>query len=116
MNTISIQMENATKTVNERLENLSFMSTRKRKMLEEIQNRLPDNIVIEDETDFEYTKTEYAAILSWIEYFNQHYKKYGKDKCPEQVFPAVSKRIKLDFGLYIIPDDNGEHVIYITAK
>lgn len=116
MREISIQVGNTGKSVNERLENLSFMSTRKRKMIEEFQNRLLDDIVIDDSTDFEFTKAEYEAILSLIESFNQHYKQYGKEKIPNQICHTVSKRIILDFGLYSIPDDNGEYVIYIKAN
>ena len=116
MRKISIQVGNTGKSVNERLENLSFMSTRKRKMIEEFQNRLLDDIVIDDSTDFEFTKAEYEAILSLIESFNQHYKQYGKEKRPHQHCHTVSKRIILEFGLYSIPDDNGEYVIYIKAN
>lgn len=106
-------MENAAKSVNERLEKLSFMSIRKRKMLEEIQNRLPDNIVIEDETGFDFTEDEFASMLSWIKYFNLHYMKYGMQKYPDIIFPLLSKRMRFDFGLYI-PEDEGKHVIYIS--
>lgn len=88
--------------------------------LKEIQKRLPDEIIIQDETKFEYTEDEYVAILSWLKYFNEHYKVYGKSQLPEILFPIVSKRLRLDFGLYITANDlqinHGKYIIYITQN
>ena len=41
--------------------------------LKQIQKRLPDEIVIFDETNFNFTEDEYISILSWIKYFNYHF-------------------------------------------
>ncbi len=93
---------------------------KKSSYIKEIQKRLPDNILIEDETIFEFTEDEYVSILSWIKFFNEHYKEYGKDKNPSVLFPLISKRLRLDFGLYRFPSDveknYGEHVIYLTEN
>ena len=88
--------------------------------LKEIQKRLPDDIVIQDETTFEFTDDEYVSILSWIKYFKEHYREYGKGKIPTVPFPMISKRLRLDFGLYIRPSDSetnrGKNVIYLSPN
>lgn len=88
--------------------------------LREIQKRMPDDIVIEDETDFEFTEDEYISILSWIKLFNKHYEKHGKDANPDIIFPIISKRLRLDFGLYRFPsdleEDKGKHAVYISPN
>ena len=70
-------------------------------MLKEIQKRLPDDIVLEDNTTFEFTEDEFVVILSWIKYFNHHYQEYGKTQFPKVVLPIISKRLILDLGLYM---------------
>ena len=86
------------------------------KYLKEIQDRLPEDLVIEDETSFEFTEDEFVGILSWIKYFNIHYKENQKSHTPEILFPIVSKRLRLDFGLYITKDNNDKHVLYISPN
>lgn len=44
----------------------------KSRYLQEFQKRLPDDILIEDETNFEVTDDEYVSILSWFKYFKEH--------------------------------------------
>lgn len=88
----------------------------KAKYLKEIQDRLPDDLVIEDQTSYELTEDEFIAILSWLKYFNIHYKGEQKSRTPAILFPIISKRISLDFGLYTTKDDKGKHVIYISAN
>lgn len=86
--------------------------------IKEIQNRLPTDIILEDETTIEFTDDEFVSILSWIKYFKKHYEVYGKDKNTLVQLPVISKRIRLDFGLYRFPSDiennRGKHVIYIS--
>lgn len=113
MREISIQVDEIGNSSKRKCVDIDSMSTQKRKMLEEIQSRLPDNIVIEDETGFDFTEDEFASMLSWIKYFNLHYMKYGMEKYPDIMFPLLSKRMRFDFGLYI-PEDEGKHVIYIS--
>jgi len=88
--------------------------------LKEISKRLPDNIILNDETTFEFTDDEFISILCWIKYFNGHYIEHGKEKHPDVIFPIVSKRLRLDFGLYRFPSDiginRGKHVIYISQN
>ena len=88
--------------------------------LKEIQDRLPEDLIIEDETKYEFTDDEFIGILSWIKYFNIHYKEKGKTDIPEIVFPIISKRLRLDFGLYSTPSDTevtkGKYVIYLSAN
>ena len=88
--------------------------------LKEIQNRLPEKISIYDETTFEFTDDEFVGILCWIKYFNGHFKEYGMETLPKIVFPIISKRLRLDFGLYNIPSeetgDKRGHYIYISAN
>jgi len=81
-----------------------------------IQDRLPDDLIIYDETSYEFTDDEFVAILSWIKYFNVHYEKKDKSTPPDIMFPIISKRLRLDFGLYITADNSGKHVIYISAN
>ncbi len=82
--------------------------------LKQIQNRLPDDIVIVDETVFEFTEDEFIGILSWVKYFNNHYREYRKETIPPMVWNLISKRLRIDFGLYHQPDDQGRFVIYLT--
>jgi hypothetical protein len=93
---------------------------KKEKCLKEIEKRLPEGIVLEDETPFELTDDEFITILSWIKYFNEHYKEYGKEKSPSIKFPIISKRLRLDFGLYQSPSDTeknrGKYVIYLSQN
>ena len=88
--------------------------------LKEIQQRLPHEIIIQDETKFEFTEDEYVVILCWLKYFNEHYKVFGKSKLPAILFPIVSKRLRLDFGLYITANElqinHGKFIIYITQN
>jgi hypothetical protein len=92
----------------------------KKTLIKEIQKRLPEDIIVEDETPFEFTEDEYVSILSWIKYFNGHYSLNGKNQDPILFFPIISKRIRLDFGLYRYPSDtiinNGKYVIYISPN
>lgn len=89
-------------------------------LLKEIQKRLPEDIIVEDETPYEFTEDEYVSILSWIKYFNGHYSLNGKNEHPSVLFPIISKRIRLDFGLYRFPSDTtinkGKYVIYISPN
>lgn len=93
---------------------------KKETCLKAIQKRLPDDLIIQDETTFEFTDDEYVSILSWLKLFNQHYRKHGKSKQPDMLFPIISKRLRLDFGLYWIPNDqqenHGKHIIYISPN
>lgn len=93
---------------------------KKSTLLKEIQKRLPEDIIVEDETPYEFTEDEYVSILSWIKYFNGHYSLHGKNQDPTVFFPIISKRIRLDFGLYRFPSDTeinkGKHVIYISPN
>ena len=81
---------------------------------------MPDDIIAQDETIFEFTEDEFIAILSWLKYFNEHYKVFGKSKLPNILFPLVSTRLRLDFGLYITPNNQqinyGKYIIYITQN
>jgi hypothetical protein len=89
-------------------------------LLKEIQKRLPQDIIVEDETPYDYTEDECVAILSWIKYFDGHYSQHAKDKNPIVTFPVISKRIRLDFGLYRFPCETGvnkgKHVVYISPN
>lgn len=86
--------------------------------LQEIQKRLPDDIVIKNQSVFEFSDDEFIAILSWIKIFNKHYKLYGKTKQFDLIFALISKRLYLDFGLYKVPNDTDENkgafIIYIS--
>jgi len=93
---------------------------KKETLLKEIQKRLPEDIIVEDETPYEFSEDEYVSILSWIKYFNGHYSLHGKDQNPTVIYPIVSKRIRLDFGLYRFPSDStinkNKHIIYISPN
>ena len=86
--------------------------------LKQIQKRLPDDIVIFDETNFNFSEDEYISILSWIKYFNYHYQKFGKNELPIITYPIISRRLRLDFGLYHLPstlkNSLGMNIIYIS--
>lgn len=88
--------------------------------IKEIQNRLPEDIRFVDETNSELTEDEFVSILCWLKYFKQHYNKFGKSKLPEIMFPIISKKIRLDFGLYITRSDcepgKGDYNIYISEN
>jgi len=88
--------------------------------IKEIQKRLPDDIIIQNETSFEFNEDEFVSILSWIKNFNEHYKEYGKREQPNVIFPIISKRLRLDFGLYNFPSDTeinkGKYIIYISEN
>lgn len=90
----------------------------KTKQITEIQKRLPRDIKIVDETQYEFTEDEFLGILSWLKFFNSHYKKFGKTEHPELLFPIISKRIRLDFGVYCVKSEyepsKGNHNIYIS--
>lgn len=92
----------------------------KENYLKKILNRLPDDLIIEDETQFELTEDEFIGILSWIKYFNIHYKDNQKTSLPAIVFPVISKRLRLDFGLYTQKSDtqvnNGKYIIYLSPN
>lgn len=51
---------------------------KKQTILTKIQQRLPDDIIICDETNFDFTDDECISILCWIKYFNYHYAEFGK--------------------------------------
>lgn len=89
---------------------------KKFKYLEEIQKRLPGDLILEDGTNFDFTEDEFIGILSWIKYLNLHYERYGKTKIIEIHTPLISKRIKLDFLYYSKACDNGKYKIYISAN
>ena len=93
---------------------------KKELFLKEIQNRLPEDIIVGDETSFEFTDDEVVGVLSWLKYFNAHYKEYGKTKNPDVMLPIISKRLRLNFEFYRIPCDveknKGKHVIYLSQN
>lgn len=88
--------------------------------LKQFQKRLPDDIKIVDEVPYEFTEDEIVSILCWLKYFNHHYSINGKNEYPQIMFPVVSKRMHLDFGLYIGKSETepfkGQHNIYITEN
>lgn len=91
---------------------------KKKSFLKLLQGKLPEDIIIQDTTDFELTVDECVGTLSWIQYFNDHYKQFKKEKLPAIQNPYISERLKLDFGLYNNPSDtglnNGKHIIYMA--
>lgn len=93
---------------------------KKTSMLKEIQRRLPDDLIIQDETSFEFSDDEYVSMLCWLKYFNEHYKQHGKSEQTTVNFPIISKRLRMDFGLYMVPSEieknRGKHVIYISEN
>lgn len=89
--------------------------------IKEIQKRLPDDIIIQNSSSFEFNEDEFLVILSWIKNFNEHYKQFGKSKHPFIKYPIISKRLRLDFGLYNFPssladESNGKFIIYIASN
>ena len=93
----------------------------KKTQIQRIQKRLPDDIVIIDETQFDvFTEDEFVSILCWLKLFRIHYAEFGKSKLPMMIFPIISKRLRLDFGLYHIPNDRepriGQHNVYLTEN
>ena len=88
--------------------------------LKQIQQRLPDGLIIQDETSFEFSEDEFVGILSWLKYFNDHYNQYHKQVIPGVMNPVVSKRLRLDFGLCNVPSDSesnrGKFVVYISEN
>lgn len=91
---------------------------KKASFLKLVQERLPEDIIIRDETQFEFTEDECVVMLSWIQYFDDHNKVYKKGKLPSIINPYISTRLKLDFSFYRIPCDldidRGKYVIYIV--
>ncbi len=90
----------------------------KSNQIKEIQKRLPDDIKVVDETKYEFTEDEFLSILCWIKFFNHHYDNYGKTHYPFILFPIISKRLRLDFGLYGVRSEceplKGNYNIYIS--
>ncbi|MBE4948031.1 hypothetical protein [Chryseobacterium culicis] len=88
--------------------------------LKEFQKRLPEDIKLIDETSYDFTEDEIVSIFCWLKYFNYHYETNGKKEYPKITFPIVSKRLRLDFGLYIPKNDmepyKGQHNIYISEN
>lgn len=92
---------------------------KKSTQIKEIQKRLPESIYIVDETSFDFTDDEFISILSWIKCFNIHYKNKGKSEAFLVMFPIISKRLRLDFGLYQFPFENnksGKHIICLSTN
>jgi len=91
---------------------------KKSTFLKIVQDKMPDDIIIEDTTSFEFTEDECVGILSWIEFFNCHYSIYNKHTKTKIQRPSVSKRLLLDFGLYNIPCDlennKGKYIVYLA--
>lgn len=85
-----------------------------------VQSKLPEDIIIEDSTNFEFTEDEYIGMLSWIQYFNDHYTEYKKQSKTKIQRPLISKRLQLDFGHYNIPCDlernKGKYIVYIIEN
>lgn len=77
----------------------------KKSIIKHIQNRLPEDIQVIDQTSFEFTDDEFLSILSWIKYFNWHYLIQGKDQSPGISFPVISSRLVLEFDLYRFKSD-----------
>lgn len=92
----------------------------KTKFIKEVQKRLPDDLIVQDETTIEFTDDECISILCWIKFFNTHYEKFGKTDIPDIIFPIISKRLRMDFGLYNIPNPQstnyGKFIIYILQN
>ncbi|WP_035656790.1 hypothetical protein [Flavobacterium seoulense] len=83
-----------------------------------VQERLPEDVIVRDETQFKFSEDECVVMLSWIQYFVDHYTVYKKEKLPSIINPYISVRLKLNFSLYRIPCDQdidrGKYVIYIV--
>lgn len=88
--------------------------------LKEIQKRLPKEINLVDETSFDFNDDEFLCILSWVKFFNSHYDEFEKNQNPTILFPIISTRLRLDFGLYRFKSDcepnKGLHNIYISEN
>lgn len=86
----------------------------------EFEKRLPEGIEIKNERNIDLTGDEFVSILSWLKYFKEHYSNFGKEKNPDIIFPIISKRLRLDFGLYRFPsdqpDEKGLFIIYISVN
>ena len=93
---------------------------KKSTFINEIQTRLPEDIIVYDETNFDFTDDECISILCWIKYFNNHYEEFGKKELPKILFPIVSIRLRLDFGHYHTPcnleKNSGKYIVYITQN
>lgn len=93
---------------------------KKSTFINEIQRRLPGDIIIYDETNFDFTDDECISILCWIKYFNNHYEVFEKKELPQILFPIISMRLRLDFGLYNTPCDlknnYGKYIVYLTQN
>ena len=91
---------------------------KKNKMISEVQKRLPEDIIVIDETTFEFAEDEFISILSWIKYFNWNYKINNKSGPPAIQSPIISKRMQLDFYFYWLSEDiqNKEPGFYIYIK
>lgn len=90
---------------------------KKASFLKLVQEKLPEDIIVRDETQFKFSEDECVVMLSWIQYFDDHYKVYKKEKLPSIINPYISIRLRLDFSFYRIPChldiDKGKYVIYI---
>ena len=90
----------------------------KKSIIKRIQERLPDDIQVIDQTSFEFTDDEFLSILSWIKYFNLHYSIHGKRELPGISFPIISSRLGLEFDLYRFKSDQvidrGKYSIYLS--
>lgn len=88
--------------------------------IKNIQKRLPDDIRIQDETGLKLSDDEYVSILSWIKLFIIHYKSFGKSQPMPISSAIVSKRVHIDFGLYMVPceleHNKGEYIIYLCSN
>jgi hypothetical protein len=95
---------------------------KKTTQIKEIQKRLPDDIIIEDLSKIEeFTEDEFLVILGWIDAFNNHYRRYGKN-VEETFYPHcvfVSTRLFIDFYFYNKKDNRGEaakeYLIYLES-
>ena len=68
---------------------------KKTTLKKEIQKRLPEDIILEDLSRIEeFTEDEFLVILGWIDAFNNHYKRYGKNVeetfYPDCVFVSIN--------------------------
>lgn len=92
----------------------------KSKHLIEVKNRMPDGILVDDETCFEWTDDEYVAILSWIKCFKNHNKILDNTKNTFISVAVISKRLYVDFSFYnleqLSDDNRKENIIYIRQN
>jgi hypothetical protein len=53
-------------------------------------------------------------------YLGDHYKKHQKQAIPGVMNPVISKRLRLEFGLYNVPCDSesnrGKFIVYISEN